>query len=213
MQNADAIFNTPEFLVLSPSDKTMLLDEFSSKMSGDQKKLFLIRSNELMELTRQAQGVGRYFLENKIQATLKSVLSKDYDSLSEEEKISSIHKALNMCNAKSIEIDPVNRNDTAFFVSKELCDKLRTIRSKEIGEASDFVKRYYGEAVATATSSLDERGTYELLSRYLTTKPENDGSAIGGIASASGKLVTYLTPIFVIVCVVYLMRLHSKKSP
>lgn len=181
--------NSELFKNLSPQEKTSIIEDFSSDMSEGKAANFLRGANMMMERDSRNQGVGRVYLENKVMDSLKSVLPDGYNDLDKDSKLSAIDKALPILDQRAAEIDPVNKNDTAFYARRQLTQEMRSILGEDVSEVGDKSKRFLGGVIQSIAAPFDEEGTTEFLARNLPTKPEYDQTNASVLTQAAGDFV------------------------
>ena len=177
------------FLALSPADQTKVIERLATDAPDAAKDLFISAGNRLMEETSRESGMGRVFLEDRVMDSLKSVLPTDYNDLDKDSKIAAIDKALPILEQRAAEIDPVNKNDTAFYARRQLTQEMRSILGEDVSEVGDKSKRFLGGVIQSIAAPFDEEGTREFLSRNLPTKPEYDETNASVLTQAAGDFV------------------------
>jgi len=177
------------FLALSPADQTKVIESYAAEAPDASRDLFISAGNRLMEETSRESGMGRVFLEDRVMDSLKSVLPTDYNDLDKDSKIAAIDKAMPILDQRAAEIDPVNKNDTAFYARRQLTQEMRSILGEDVGEFGDKRNRFIGGLIQSVAAPFSEEGTTEFLARNLPTKPEYDQTNASVLTQAAGDFV------------------------
>lgn len=181
--------NNIEFQKLSPSEQTLVIENISKKMQPESSGAFLEGANQLMEKSSRERGIGRVFLEDKVMDSLRSVLPKDFDELDSESKVLAIDKARPLLEERVAEIDPVNKNDTAFYADRQLTGIMRDILKDDVSGFGDKRNRFVGGLIQSIAAPLGEEETNAWLARNLPTKPEYDATNASVLTQAAGDFV------------------------
>lgn len=178
-----------EFKSLSPQEQTEVIEYFAERQPESTKAVYLDNANKVMEEMSRESGVGRVYVENKVMDSLKSVLPTGYNDLDKDSKLAAIDKALPILEQRAAEIDPVNKNDTAFYARRQLTQEMRSILGEDVSEVGDKSKRFLGGVIQSIAAPFDEEGTREFLARNLPTKPEYDETNASVLTQAAGDFV------------------------
>lgn len=186
----------------SIEEKEAMINAMAMKLPENERDGFYNHANTFIEGAARDAGVGRVVNEGKILESLRSVLPSDFDSLGDQEKVDAIESARPMLKNKIAQIDPITKNDTAFFADTQLSSMMRAIKGKDIGAIEDKKNRFLGGIVSSVIAPISENYAQELNADILPTNPDMDKSAISKLSTGAGDFAGQIAQYFAIAAMI-----------